>query len=77
MGIILYIVLILYLIGIGLIVMGLLFFFSQRDNKTAVYSVLMGLILIITGFLINENRAMVEGAILHVVEKEQVAFRID
>lgn len=61
MGIIMYIVLSLYAIGIGAIGLGMFYFLTQRDNKFAIKSVLVGIILIIIGLVVNDNRPVVEG----------------
>lgn len=56
-----YLVLSLYAIGIGAIGLGMFYFLTQRDNKVALRSVLVGIILSIIGFVVNENRPLVEG----------------
>ncbi|MFE7064448.1 hypothetical protein ACFVAD_20145 [Sutcliffiella sp. NPDC057660] len=68
MGIIMYLVLLLYAIGIGAIGMGIFYLLTQRDNKFALKSVLAGIILIIIGFVVNENRPVVKGSATITVE---------
>ncbi|MCA1319024.1 hypothetical protein LC085_03795 [Bacillus tianshenii] len=57
-----YLVLSLYAIGVGAIGLGMFYILTRRDNKFALKSVLAGIILIIIGFVVNENRPVVEGA---------------
>jgi hypothetical protein len=63
-----YLVLSLYAIGIGAIGMGIFYFLTQRDNKFALKSVLAGVILIVIGFVVNENRQVVKGSATITVE---------
>jgi hypothetical protein len=63
-----YLVLSLYAIGIGAIGLGIFFLLTQRDNKFALKSVLAGIILIIIGFVVNENRPVVKGSATITVE---------
>lgn len=63
-----YLVLSLYAIGVGAIGLGIFYLLTQRDNKFALKSVLAGIILIIIGFAVNENRPVVKGSATITVE---------
>jgi energy-coupling factor transporter transmembrane protein EcfT len=75
--IMLLLILTFFAVGIGAIGMALLFFFARRDMKIATYSLVVGVVLLLIGFFINENRPAVEGNTLITVEKIEITNATD
>ncbi len=72
MGLFYYGSLILFGIGIGLLVMGVIFLIIRQETKKALYSLLIGLILVIAGILLPNLRPSAEGVRLIEVESKEI-----